>query len=124
MSHHEPLTLNCHASSLILAVGRPALLFRSLERTAYRYLRSATVPTASRRRRLRLTPRPPGSTTARPSRLARRREGERMGIFDSLRGVKKPPEGTAVLPRAELEQRLLGLNNAQVPFSVHTSTES
>jgi hypothetical protein len=47
-----------------------------------------------------------------------------MGLFDFLRGVKRPEAGTPVIPRVELERRLLALNNEQVPFSVMPSAES
>lgn len=41
-----------------------------------------------------------------------------MGLLDKLRGVKRPPDGSAVLPRDELTRRLVALNDEQVPFSV------
>jgi outer membrane protein TolC len=47
-----------------------------------------------------------------------------LGLFDFLRGVKRPDAGTPTAPRVELEQRLLALNNEQVPFAVAPSAES
>lgn len=47
-----------------------------------------------------------------------------MGLFDFLKGIKKPEEGTTVQSRAELEQRLLALNNAKVPFTIERSDTS
>lgn len=47
-----------------------------------------------------------------------------MGILDFLRGVKRPDEDTPTSSRAELEQRLLGLNHEQVPFSIHAGETS
>jgi hypothetical protein len=47
-----------------------------------------------------------------------------MGILDFLRGIKKPKEGAAVQPRAEVERRLLALNHEQVPFTVAPGGES
>jgi hypothetical protein len=47
-----------------------------------------------------------------------------MGLFDVLRGVKRPEAGTPVTPRVELEQRLLALNNERVPFVVTPSAAS
>jgi hypothetical protein len=41
-----------------------------------------------------------------------------MGLFDKLKGVKEPEEGTPVLPRAELEEKLLAINEDRVPFTV------
>lgn len=41
-----------------------------------------------------------------------------MGFLDKLRGVKRPEENVTAVSRAELEQRLLGLNHEQVPFVV------
>jgi hypothetical protein len=47
-----------------------------------------------------------------------------MGLLDFLRGIKRPKEGAAVQPKAELERRLLALNHEQVPFSVKPSQTS
>jgi len=47
-----------------------------------------------------------------------------MGFFDFLRGVKRPEDDVVAVPRSELEQRLLAINNAQVPFSVEPGEES
>lgn len=41
-----------------------------------------------------------------------------MGLFDKLKGVRKPDEGVAPLPPDELKMKLLGLNSDQVPFSL------
>ena len=41
-----------------------------------------------------------------------------MGLFDKLKGIKEPQPGVAPVPPTELQQRLLGLNNDQVPFTV------
>jgi hypothetical protein len=41
-----------------------------------------------------------------------------MGIFDKLKGIKEPAEGTPVQPGAHLYRWLLGLGGDQVPFSV------
>ena len=41
-----------------------------------------------------------------------------MGLFDKLKGIKEPKEGVAPAPRDEVLQRLLALNNDQVPFAV------
>ena len=41
-----------------------------------------------------------------------------MGLFDKLKGVKEPDEGAPVKPRAELEDRLLAVNEDRVPFTV------
>lgn len=42
-----------------------------------------------------------------------------MGLLDTLRGIKRPEEGVAPVPRAELERRLLALDHEQLPFSIH-----
>jgi hypothetical protein len=47
-----------------------------------------------------------------------------MGFLDVLRGIKRPENGVAPVARAELEQRLLAINNEQVPFSVQPGEES
>jgi hypothetical protein len=47
-----------------------------------------------------------------------------MGILDLLRGVKRPAEGAATSSKDELQQRLLGMNAEQVPFSIKPSQES
>ena len=47
-----------------------------------------------------------------------------MGLFDVLRGIKRSEAGTPVAPRVELEQRLLALNNTQVPFAITPSPTS
>jgi hypothetical protein len=47
-----------------------------------------------------------------------------MGIFDFLRGIKRPEDGVAAIPSVELEQRLLEINNDQVPFTVQPGEES
>jgi len=41
-----------------------------------------------------------------------------MGLFDKLKGVKEPEEGTPVLPRSELAERLMAVNEDRVPFTV------
>ena len=41
-----------------------------------------------------------------------------MGLFSKLKGIKEPKEGVAPVPADELKQRLLALNNAQVPFTL------
>jgi len=41
-----------------------------------------------------------------------------MGLFDKLKGVKEPDEGTPVLPRTELAEKLMALNEDRVPFTV------
>ena len=41
-----------------------------------------------------------------------------MGLFDKLKGIKEPEEGAPVRPRAELEERLLAMNEDRVPFMV------
>lgn len=41
-----------------------------------------------------------------------------MGVFDKLRGVRKPKVGIAPVPADELRQKLLALNNDEVPFSL------
>ncbi|MGH2754238.1 MAG: hypothetical protein ACRDLB_07360 [Actinomycetota bacterium] len=41
-----------------------------------------------------------------------------MGLFDKLKGVKEPEEGTPALPRTQLEDRLLAVNEERVPFTV------
>ena len=47
-----------------------------------------------------------------------------MGLFDRLKGVKHPEEGTPALDRAEVERRLLALSGDQVPFTVQPSSEA
>ena len=47
-----------------------------------------------------------------------------MGLFDRLKGVKRPEEGTPALDRAEVERRLLALSTDQVPFTVQPGAES
>ena len=47
-----------------------------------------------------------------------------MGLFDRLKGVKRPEEGTPALDRAEVERRLLALSTDQVPFTVQPGVES
>lgn len=47
-----------------------------------------------------------------------------MGLLDFLMGIKRPEAGAAVQSKAELERRLLALNNDQVPFSVASSETS
>ena len=47
-----------------------------------------------------------------------------MGLFDMLRGIKRPTSGTPLAPRRTLEQRLLGLNHERVPFEVAPSDAS
>jgi hypothetical protein len=47
-----------------------------------------------------------------------------MGILDKLRGVKRPEDDVSAVSRSELEQRLLGLNHPQVPFSVGPSDDA
>ena len=44
-----------------------------------------------------------------------------MGLLDKLRGVRAPKEGVAPVPAEELRQRLLALNNAEVPFTLTDS---
>jgi hypothetical protein len=41
-----------------------------------------------------------------------------MGLFDKLKGVKEPEEGTAPISRSDLEQKLLAVNEERVPFTV------
>ena len=41
-----------------------------------------------------------------------------MGLFSKLKGIKEPKEGVAPVAAADLKQKLLGLNNEQVPFAV------
>jgi len=41
-----------------------------------------------------------------------------MGLFDKLKGVRKPDEGTPVLGADEVRSRLLAIGNDQVPFTV------
>jgi hypothetical protein len=45
-----------------------------------------------------------------------------MGVFDRLKGIKHAQEGVAPIPREELEQRLLALNNGQIPFVVRAGS--
>src|SRR5262245_24727078 len=64
-----------------------------------------------------------GAATPRPERPPRGhqdllRTPRSMGIFDKLKGIKEPAEGTPVQPGAHLYQWLLGLGGEQVPFSV------
>ena len=47
-----------------------------------------------------------------------------MGLFDRLKGVKHPEEGTPALDRAEVERRLLALSGDQVPFMVQPGSEA
>jgi hypothetical protein len=47
-----------------------------------------------------------------------------MGFLDFLRGVKRPENGVEAVSRAELERRLLALNNEQVPFTIRSGDES
>ena len=47
-----------------------------------------------------------------------------MGLFDALRGIKRPDDAVSAVPRDVLEQRLLAVNNEQVPFSVQPGEES
>lgn len=47
-----------------------------------------------------------------------------MGILDTLRGIKRPDSGLSAVPRNVLAERLLALNNAQIPFSVGPGEES
>jgi hypothetical protein len=47
-----------------------------------------------------------------------------MGLLDKLRGVKRPDEHVAAVSRAELEQRLLGINHDQVPFTIGPSQDA
>lgn len=46
-----------------------------------------------------------------------------MWLFDRLKGVRRPEEGTQVLDRAEVERRLLALSADQVPFTVQAGTD-
>ena len=41
-----------------------------------------------------------------------------MGLLDKLKGIKEPAPGAAPVSPAELEQKLLALNNEGVPFVV------
>jgi hypothetical protein len=41
-----------------------------------------------------------------------------VGLFSKLKGIKEPKEGIAPVPREELRQKLLAINNDEVPFSV------
>lgn len=41
-----------------------------------------------------------------------------MGLFDRLKGIKEPKQGVAPVPPDELQQRLLALNNDDVPFTL------
>lgn len=41
-----------------------------------------------------------------------------MGLFDKLKGIKEPAEGTPVLPGAQVYERLAAIGGDQVPFSV------
>jgi hypothetical protein len=41
-----------------------------------------------------------------------------MGLFDKLKGIKEPEAGVAVVSQDDLKEKLLALNNEQVPFSV------
>jgi hypothetical protein len=41
-----------------------------------------------------------------------------MGLLDKLKGVKEPEPGTAPVAREEIQQRLLALNDGQVPFTI------
>ncbi|HVF52598.1 MAG TPA: hypothetical protein VNC78_03220 [Actinomycetota bacterium] len=41
-----------------------------------------------------------------------------MGLFDKLKGIKKPEEGVAPAGPEELKQKLLVLSGDQVPFTV------
>lgn len=41
-----------------------------------------------------------------------------MGMFDKLKGIKEPQEGTAPVSEREMREKLLALNNDQIPFTV------
>lgn len=41
-----------------------------------------------------------------------------MGLLDRLKGIKDPAPGVAPVPQRELHQKLLELNNDELPFSV------
>jgi hypothetical protein len=41
-----------------------------------------------------------------------------MGLFDKLKGVRKPDDGTPALSRDEVRSRLLAISNDKVPFTV------
>jgi hypothetical protein len=44
-----------------------------------------------------------------------------VGLFDKLKGIKEPKEGVAPVPTEELKQKLLGLNDDQIPFRIDPS---
>lgn len=46
-----------------------------------------------------------------------------MGFLDKFKGVKKPDEGTPALPAAQVRERLMGLNDDRVPFTVEPDAE-
>lgn len=41
-----------------------------------------------------------------------------MGLFDKVKGIRKPEEGAPIESQAEITRRLVHLNNDQVPFTV------
>ena len=41
-----------------------------------------------------------------------------MGLLDKLKGIKEPEPGVAPISPADLREKLLGLNNDQVPFTI------
>lgn len=47
-----------------------------------------------------------------------------MGFLDKLKGVKQPVEGTPMVSRAELAERLLALGHEKVPFTIAVGEEA
>ncbi len=47
-----------------------------------------------------------------------------MGFLDKLKGTKHPVEGTPVMARADLLERLLALTHEKVPFAISVGTEA
>lgn len=47
-----------------------------------------------------------------------------MGLLDKLRGIQQPDDDVVAVPRADLEARLLGINHAQVPFTIGPSNDA
>jgi hypothetical protein len=47
-----------------------------------------------------------------------------MGLLDKLKGIQRPDPGTTSVPAGELRDRLLGLNQEQVPFTIGPGDES
>ena len=43
-----------------------------------------------------------------------------MGLLDKLKGIKEPAPGVPPVPQRELQEKLLDLNDEQLPFSIES----